>query len=177
MMKDNLVVGGLAFLLVFSTISNAANADPIKVENQITKVSTSQLSKEQILEKYKDAVSLNPHECKELLSAVGFEGKALRMAWAVAQKESNCRPKAWNNNRKTGDNSFGIFQINMIGELGPARLEKFNLDSNKDLLDPVTSAQIAFYMSNEGVDWSSWTHLDKERFKSFWLEYPSLKNK
>ena len=176
-MKDNLVVGGLAFLLVFSTISNAANAEVVQVENKVEKISTSQLSKEQILEKYKNATSLDPYECKELLSAVGFEGKALRMAWAVAQKESNCRPKAWNNNRNTGDNSFGIFQINMIGDLGVSRLEKFNLDSKKDLLDPVTSAKIAFYMSNQGVDWSSWTHLDKQRFKSFWAEYPSLKNK
>jgi hypothetical protein len=111
MMKDNLVVGGLAFLLVFSTIANAANAEVVQVENKIEKISTFQLSKEQILEKYKNATSLDPYECKELLSAVGFEGKALRMAWAVAQKESNCRPKAWNNNRNTGDNSFGIFQI------------------------------------------------------------------
>jgi hypothetical protein len=60
----------------------------------------------------------------------------------------------------------------MIGELGQARLEKFDLDSKKDLLDPVTNAKIAFYMTNKGSDWSSWTYLDGERFKQFLLEYP-----
>jgi hypothetical protein len=91
-----------------------------------------------------------------MLRAVGFEGKALKVAWAVVKKESNGRPLAFNGNVKTGDNSYGIFQINMIGGLGVARRDKFDLDSNKDLFDPVVNAQIAYYMSNEGSDWSSW---------------------
>ena len=95
-------------------------------------------------------------ELVKMLRAVGFEGKALKVAWAVVKKESNGRPLAFNGNVKTGDNSYGIFQINMIGGLGVARRDKFDLDSNKDLFDPVVNAQIAYYMSNEGSDWSSW---------------------
>ena len=95
-------------------------------------------------------------ELVRMLSTIGFEGRALKVAWAVVKKESNGRPLAFNGNVKTGDNSYGIFQINMIGGLGVARRDKFDLDSNKDLFDPVVNAQIAYYMSNEGSDWSSW---------------------
>jgi hypothetical protein len=95
-------------------------------------------------------------ELVRMLSTIGFEGKALKVAWAVVKKESNGRPLAFNGNVKTGDNSYGIFQINMIGGLGVARRDKFDLDSNKDLFDPVVNAQIAYYMSKEGSDWSSW---------------------
>jgi len=95
-------------------------------------------------------------ELAKMLSTIGFEGRALKVAWAVVKKESNGRPLAFNGNVKTGDNSYGIFQINMIGGLGVARRDKFDLDSNKDLFDPVVNAQIAYYMSNEGSDWSSW---------------------
>jgi hypothetical protein len=176
MTKDNFVVGGLALLLIVSTLFNASNAQAVKQEELVAKVAAQQALEQtshiKIIKKYKNAKSLNETQCKELLSAVGFEGKALKVAWAVAQKESNCRPVAINNNHKTGDNSYGIFQINMIGELGEARLEKFNLESKKDLLDPVTNAEIAFYMSRKGSDWSSWTYLDGERFKQFLLEYP-----
>jgi len=100
--------------------------------------------------------SFSDKELVKMLSAVGFEGKALKVAWAVVKKESNGRPLAFNGNVKTGDNSYGIFQINMIGGLGVARRDKFDLDSNKDLFDPVVNAQIAYYMSNEGSDWSAW---------------------
>jgi hypothetical protein len=100
--------------------------------------------------------SFSDEELVKMLNAVGFEGKALKVAWAVVKKESNGRPLAFNGNVKTGDNSYGIFQINMIGGLGVARRDKFDLDSNKDLFDPVVNAQIAYYMSNEGSDWSSW---------------------
>ena len=100
--------------------------------------------------------SFSDEELVKMLKAVGFEGKALKVAWAVVKKESNGRPLAFNGNVKTGDNSYGIFQINMIGGLGVARRDKFDLDSNKDWFDPVVNAQIAYYMSNEGSDWSSW---------------------
>lgn len=95
-------------------------------------------------------------ELVDVLRSVGFEGKTLRHAWAVAMKESTGNPNAHNQNASTGDNSYGLFQINMIGKLGPARLEKFNLDSYEDLFDPHTNASIAFAMSKGGTDWGQW---------------------
>ena len=123
------------------------------------------------LKEFKDAKALSESELKELLQAVGFEGKALRTAWAVAMKESNGRPLAHNKNANTGDNSYGIYQINMIGDLGPARREKFDLKTNADLFDPVTNAKIAYFMTAGGKNWSSWNiypgQYNGERYEAF----------
>jgi hypothetical protein len=122
------------------------------------------------LEKYRNHVKLSHVECKGLLKEVGFKGKALEQAWAIVMRESNCRSHAYNGNEKTGDNSYGIFQINMIEEVGDSRREKFGMVSNAMLLDPVTNAQIAYYMSKGGTDWSAWkgmTPRAKEWLKKF----------
>jgi hypothetical protein len=108
------------------------------------------------LVKYKGVKSLTDVQLVELLDAVGFKGKQLKVAWAIAMKESGGRPVAHNKNANTGDNSYGLFQINMIGNLGPARLDKFSLVKNTDLFDPVVNAQVAFHMSRGGEDWGSW---------------------
>lgn len=91
-----------------------------------------------------------------VLRSVGFEGRALKEAWAVAMKESTGRPKAHNDNPSTGDNSYGLFQINMRGALGPDRLERYGLESYEDLFDPRTNAQIAYQMSEGGTNWGPW---------------------
>ena len=130
------------------------------------------------LEKYRGAKELSEAELRELLEAVGFEGKALRTAWAVAMKESNGRPRAHNGDLRTGDNSYGIFQINMLGDLGEDRRDKFNLDTNKELFDPVTNAKIAFFMTAGGADWSSWkVHPggnNGERYEQFYALFPTI---
>jgi hypothetical protein len=108
------------------------------------------------LSEFENLTSLNDTQLRDLLVAVGFEGKALRIAWAIAKKESNGRPFAFNGNAKTGDSSYGVYQINMIGDLGPDRRIKFDLDSNSDLFNPVVNAQIAYHMSGGGENFSAW---------------------
>jgi hypothetical protein len=105
---------------------------------------------------YKKNEQLSPRELKAILYQVGFRGEALKIAWGTAMKESTGRPRSHNDNPATGDNSYGLFQINMIGDLGPARRDKFNLESNQDLFDPVRNAEIAYFMSNKGKNWSAW---------------------
>ena len=133
--------------------------------------------KKETLEKYSNTVykpseKLSSNQLKELLAAVGFEGKALRTAWAIANRESSGRPLAYNGNRNTGDSSYGIFQINMLGNLGVARKEKFNLRSNVLLFDPVINAEITYYMTKGGTDWSAWKGLTP-RAKEFYLKFPT----
>ena len=112
------------------------------------------------LVKYKNAVELTSKELVELLAAVGFEGKALKTAWAVTMRESRGHPTSHNTNASTGDNSYGLFQINMIGSLGVERLAKFKdrigITKVADLLDPVANAKAAYYMTAGGTDWGSW---------------------
>ena len=138
------------------------------VEKTLALKVTSAQAKE--LDKYRNKVQLTSLELKGLLKAVGFEGKALSQAWAIAMRESRGRSIAYNGNSRTGDNSFGIFQINMIGSMGDKRRDKFGMVSNAMLLDPVTNAQIAHYMSDGGTDWSAWkgmTPRAKEWLKKF----------
>jgi hypothetical protein len=124
-------------------------------------------------------VPLAEIELKNLLKLVGFEGQSLKAAWAIVMTESNGRPKAHNGNASTGDNSYGLFQINMIGSLGEARRAKYELKSNDDLFDPVTNATIAYKMSAGGTDFSAWKvrgyNQGSERFRTFLAEYPSDK--
>jgi hypothetical protein len=152
-------------------VANASDGsgDVVPVVEQEVKVNP--------LDKFKGAVTLSDSDLVELLRAVGFEGKALKVAYAVAKKESNGRPLAHNGNVNTGDNSYGIFQINMLGSLGEDRREKFQLKTNKDLLEPVTNAKIAYHMSNGGENWSAWKvypgQKNGERYESFLREFPN----
>ena len=151
---------GMITLFLFSvqpgpTITQALTTVPAKVQK------TEKQLKREIINKfsndtYKHSEMLAAEDLKDLLWAVGFEGTALKTAWAVARVESNGRPLALNDNKSTGDKSYGIFQINMLGQLGVNRKEKFNLVSNKELFDPVTNAEITYYMTKGGKDWSSW---------------------
>ena len=133
--------------------------------------------KKETLEKYSNTVykpsqALSDGELKELLATVGFEGKALKTAWAIAKRESHGRPLAYNGNRNTGDSSYGIFQINMLGNLGVIRKEKFNLRSNVLLFDPVINAEITYYMTKGGTDWSAWKGLTPKA-KEFYMKFPT----
>ena len=134
--------------------SNAATT-PTTVPEHITQIE--QLNPLIALE---DAKELTSYELVELLAAVGFEGKALKTAWAVVMRESRGHPTSHNKNANTGDNSYGLFQINMIGSMGADRLAKFQdkvgITKMADLLDPVANAKAAYYMTAGGKDWGSW---------------------
>ena len=160
-----LLLGGFPYAL-----ANASVKEPAQVVVKQVPVDP--------LEKYKGATKLSDTDLVGLLSAVGFEGTALKVAYAVAKKESNGRPLAHNGDQTTGDNSYGIFQINMIADLGPTRLEKFNLKSNTQLFDPVINAKIAFFMTRGGEDWSSWKIVpgqhNGERYQQYLKEFAGL---
>jgi hypothetical protein len=162
----------VATMFLFSNTNTVALA-----QAEIVKPKTEVQLKKETLEKYSNTVykpseMLTDSELIELLSIVGFEGKALKTAWAIAKRESNGRPLAYNGNRATGDSSYGIFQINMLGNLGVDRKEKFNLKSNESLFDPTKNAEIAYYMTNGGTDWSAWKGLTP-RAMEFYLKFPS----
>ena len=108
------------------------------------------------LDRYRGATDLTNSELKDLLSLVGFKGNNLKVAWSVVMKESRGNPDSHNKTTATGDNSYGLFQINMIGDLGAVRREKFGIKTDVELFDPVVNAQAAFYMTGRGTNWSSW---------------------
>lgn len=175
MRRDKKVwIGILALLGLVAPLSNSANA--LSTENNLSKTEASATSTAKAvflvskpkslvavkknmskLAKYQNITrQLTDRELKDLLSAVGFKGSGLVKAWAVAKKETNGRPLAFNGNANTGDSSLGLFQINMIRDLGPERRAKFGLNFSAELLNPVVNAQIAYHMSNGGKNWSAW---------------------
>ena len=113
----------------------------------------------------------------DTLKKAGFTGNELAVAYGVAKAESGGRPTAYNPpSNGTGDNSFGLFQINMIGGLEQERLNKtwvksdgstFKLSSDKDLYDPLTNAEVAYHMSNGGKNWSAWTTYTSGKYQQF----------
>ena len=167
----------LAILSLFVVVTSTAAA--VAVENKVQEVvATEQVATEarpavesepvkktKPFSYFENKTSLTDIELVWLLEAVGFEGQDLKEAWAIAKKESNGRPLAFNGSKLTGDNSYGIFQINMIDTLGEDRRTKFDLEHNADLFNPVKNAQIAMHMSNGGSDWTSW-HIGKDAYTS-----------
>ena len=165
--RNKEIISTLSIVALVTVMSNSANAsidlgskNNLSLKQAQTLETTSKevflVSKAKMLESFENKTSLTDLELKQLLKLVGFTGNDLIVAWAVAKKESNGRPLAFNGNHKTGDSSYGMFQINMIDTLGPDRRTKFDLDSNAELFNPVKNAEIAYYMTKGGNDWSSW---------------------
>lgn len=100
----------------------------------------------------------------------GFPADTATKMTAIALKESGGNPGAYNG---TGpDNSYGLFQINMIGNLGPARREQFGLTDNSQLFDPLTNAQAAYAIwngddANLGKAWAIDRGVNQTRYLNF----------
>jgi len=164
--RNKEIISTLSIVALIAVTSNASASSDLDTKNNLSLKQAQTVepaskevflvSKAKKLESFENKVSLTDLELKELLSLVGFKGQDLVVAWAVAKKESNGRPLAFNGNHKTGDSSYGMFQINMIDNLGPDRRTKFDLESNSELFNPVKNAEIAYYMTSGGDDWSSW---------------------
>jgi len=85
----------------------------------------------------------------------GLSGEPVAVAVAVALAESGGVPTA--HNAIPPDNSYGLWQINMLGPLGTDRRQRFNLPNNEALYDPATNARVMAALSNGGRNWGAWT--------------------
>jgi Lysozyme like domain len=106
--------------------------------------------------------TLSPIEIYSLARRAGFsrDHEEAVIATAIAQAESSGNPRA--HNPVPPDDSFGLWQINMIGTLGPARRQQFGIASNDELFEPLTNARAAhsvFSTSERGFrQWSTFVH-------------------
>jgi hypothetical protein len=85
----------------------------------------------------------------------GFRGQGLTTAVAVALAESGGRTTA--HNATPPDDSYGLWQINMLGALGPERRHQYHLKSDDALFDPATNARVANRVSGDGHDFTPWS--------------------
>ncbi|CAB4166985.1 Transglycosylase SLT domain 1 [uncultured Caudovirales phage] len=174
--RGRLVAGAFLTIMVM-LFEGVVGLPPAFTPTQAEALIVKQNLQVRTLAKYTNADSLTDIQLVGLLKAVGFKGQDLKEAWAVAKKESHGNPLSHNGNRKTGDNSYGLFQVNMLGSLGDTRRDKYSLKSNAELLNPVVNAQVAYHMSNGGKDWSAWKGV-KTKVVKYWLsKFPSSKQK
>jgi hypothetical protein len=107
--------------------------------------------------------ALTDEQLMSTLKAAGFTGSNLTNAFSIAKMESGGRPGALNPTAATGDYSEGLFQINMIGDLGKKRNAQYLKDyasigykGPQSLYDPSINAKIAYDISHGGTNWHPW---------------------
>ena len=94
--------------------------------------------------------------------------QAILMA-AVGMAESTGNSGVRNTNPNTGDDSYGLWQINMIGNLGPDRLRRYGLTSAEDLKDPETNARVmASMFKTDGI--TAWGAYKDKRYLQYMSE-------
>lgn len=106
------------------------------------------------------------------LQQAGITGEALKMAWAIGMAESGGDPGAFNGDSSTGDMSYGLFQINMLGDLGPERMTQYGLSCYEDLFDPATNIRVMVQMSANCSDWGPWSTYKRGNHEKFLSQFP-----
>jgi len=104
--------------------------------------------------------------------AGGFPDSEIPLAVAIALAESGGNPRA--HNATPPDNSYGLWQINMYGPLGPARRAQYGLQSNEELFDPVKNARAA-YAVRRGQGWTAWSVYTNGRYKRYLSDAQNVK--
>lgn len=83
---------------------------------------------------------------------------------AIAKGESGWRTDAHNPNPP--DNSYGLWQINMLGEMGANRRAQFSISSNEALFDPRVNAKAALAILR-GQGWNAWSVYSNGSYRQF----------
>ena len=102
--------------------------------------------------------TLTQEEIARTARAAGIPEDKIPTMTAIAMAESSGNSEA--HNTKYPDNSYGLWQINMLDEpgymLGEERRKKFGLNSNEQLFDPITNAKVAYevYKTQGYAAWS-----------------------
>lgn len=96
----------------------------------------------------------------------GFQGQDAAIAAAVAAAESSGNPLAHNPNASTGDNSYGLWQVNMLGGMGPERRREFGINRNEDLFDPDVNARAAKRI-HESQGWNAWSVYKSGKYRDY----------
>jgi len=132
-------------MTVLSCVTNSPAPDPLP-------------PRQAVMAEYRHhAGPLTGKDVFRIARAVGFTPAAARQATRIAKCESRHQPTVHFDNPRTGDNSYGLMQINMIGGLGPSRRAYYGLHSNEQLFDPVKNMRVAWRMSKGGRDWRPWS--------------------
>jgi len=107
---------------------------------------------------------LTAGQIKGLAEDAGFSSAQAVVMTAIALAESGGDPQS--HNEVPPDDSYGLWQINMYGNLGPARLKQFGLTSATQLFDPATNATAARQVFS-GAGFKAWSTYSSGAYKLF----------
>lgn len=97
-------------------------------------------------------------------AGAGWTGNDLVIAISVAHAESGFDTQS--HNSTPPDDSYGLWQINMLGNMGPSRRSQFGISSNTQLFDPATNAKAA-HMIWSGSGWGAWTTYTSGAYQTY----------
>ena len=103
-------------------------------------------------------------EMVRLAKEAGFSDSEAAIMGAIGAAESTGDPKA--HNTKGRDNSYGLWQINMLGRMGPSRRKQLGIDSNEQLKDPKINARAA-YMVYKQQGFGAWSVYKSGKYRQF----------
>lgn len=95
---------------------------------------------------------MNATDIYKLAKQAGFPPIVAVTMTAIALRESAGDPLAFNGNANTGDRSYGLWQINMMGNLGENIKKLASITDEKMLLDPNINARVAFLLYANRLD-------------------------
>lgn len=81
-------------------------------------------------------------ECGHVAELVRRNGLPIWMT-TVAWRESRCRHEVTNFDARTADRSYGLFQINVLGDLWTESRDRCGLERPEELLDPQVNVSCA----------------------------------
>lgn len=114
------------------------------------------------------AGALDPTVVYALLRQAGATAQEATILTAIAAGESGWRADA--HNPKPPDNSYGLFQINMLNTpgkpMGTNRLKQWGLTSNEQLFDPLTNAKAAVSILR-GQGLTAWSVYTNDSYKNY----------
>lgn len=106
---------------------------------------------------------MTPAEIYRVARAAGFPQFVAVTMTAIALRESGGDPTAFNGDAKTGDRSYGLWQINMFGKLAASRMKLFGIVDEKELLIPAVNARAAFLL---------WGHDNRNLSVAWYIDHP-----
>lgn len=120
-----------------------------------------------------------------LIRSIGGTEEEAANLGALVHQESSGIPTKHNPNRSTGDNSYGLWQINMIENLEEKRLRefaKFGVTKKEDLFNPVINAKVALHMYRAKAaagrppmeDWGAWKVAYGRGTNNYWRQQYEL---
>tara|TARA_B100000003_G_scaffold39757_1_gene33901 strand:- start:1189 stop:3072 length:1884 start_codon:yes stop_codon:yes gene_type:complete len=109
----------------------------------------------------------SPEQIARIAKTAGIPEKHIPIMVSIALAESGGDIGArYNPEGNTGEDSYGLWQINMDPRYADERLKLFGIDNKKELFDPVTNAKAAYEIfKQQGFD--AWTVYRTGKYRDF----------